>query len=397
MSLTLLRADGLIDGTGAPRIADAALLMDGDRIVAIGPRDRVPKPETARVVDLPGKTLLPGYVDTHQHVSNLGGKAGVRDPGAPRLPEREAALTLRGVRNLRIDLQHGITTGRVLGEPLMLDVVCKEAIDRGELAGPRLLIGGRALRPTFGHGFQGTIFDGVDAVRTAVRENLKAGAKQIKVFAGGGISDRESELNKAYYSLDELRAISDEAHRFGIPVTAHAKGGEAARLCVEAEFDSIEHGYTIDEPLLEYMISKNTWLSLTPLAVFHELGSAPAMRVDPISGPKYRYAREAHQRNLGRIVASGIRYTLGSDGRRGLYGHALEYLVEYGRSPLEAIRAGTLSGAELAGIADSVGSLEVGKIADVIAAPGDPSANIRAMQETELVAFGGRLAVEVLA
>jgi imidazolonepropionase-like amidohydrolase len=296
-----------------------------------------------------------------------------------------------------MDLKHGVTTGRCLGEPLLLDVVCKEAIDSGVLPGPRLLIGGRGLRPTFGHGFQGTIFDGVEAVRTAVRENLKVGAKQIKVFAGGGISDRESDLNRAYYSLDELRAIADEAHRFGTPVTAHAKGGEAARLCVDAGFDSIEHGYTIDEPLLDYMISKNTWLSLTPLAVFHELGSAPSMRVDPISGPKYRLARETHQRNLGRIISSGLRYTLGSDGRRGLYGYALQYLVEYGASPLEAIRIATLSGATLAGVADSVGSLEVGKIADVIAAPGDPSSNIQVMEDTELVAFGGRLAEEVLA
>lgn len=390
MTQTLIYADGLIDGTGAPRIQNAAILVDGERIAAVGTRDQVPAPEGARTIELSGTTLLPGYVDSHYHVSSGGGR--IRDAAPPT----EATLAFRTARNMRIDLKHGITTARCMGEPRLLDIASKNAIEDGLLVGPRLLIGAYGLRPTFGHGYQGTAVDGVELLRAAVRENLRLGATHIKVFSGGGISDSWTELERSYYREDELVAIADEAHRLGVPTTTHAKGGEAARLAVASGFDCVEHGYTVDNDLLDFMIKKNTWLSLTPLAVFHSEGCPPTLPSHPVSGPKYRYARESHERNLPCILSSGIRYALGSDGRRGLFGHMFEYLVNAGASPVRAIQAGTLDSATLSGVDDQVGTLTSGKYADIIAVQGDPSEDIGLMKNSRLVALGGKLAEEVL-
>ncbi|MDP9469982.1 MAG: amidohydrolase family protein, partial [Chloroflexota bacterium] len=225
-----IRAGWVWDGAGGDAIRDGVVIVDGERIAAVGPASAIDVPRDADVLDRTGEFLMPGLIDAHTHITiipGLGNQIG-------QLAQPIERQTMRGVGNLRRMLDSGVTTARVMGEERWLDVAFREEIERGTIAGPRLLISTRPITQSNGHGRALSAFDGVDEVRKGARENLHAGADFLKMFVTGGVSStRGGGITKASYSREEIRACVEEAERAGTYVAAHAIGGPGIRLGVE--------------------------------------------------------------------------------------------------------------------------------------------------------------------
>jgi imidazolonepropionase-like amidohydrolase len=261
----------MFDGTGAPVVRDAAVVVTGDRITAAGPAARVTVPVGARVVDLGDATLLPGFIDAHVHIAGRtlsdprGDLSGVRD--------LDAYLAIRGVENARRTLMAGFTTVRTAGSPAFADVALKQAIDEGVVPGPRIQPAAHSFGITGGHcddnGFRPDVrqndyrtgtADGPDEVRKAVRYQVKYGAEVIKVCATGGVLSEGDAVGVTQYGADEMRAVVDEARRHERRVMAHAHGAEGIRIAAEAGVASIEHGSFLDEAGAREMARRGTVL-----------------------------------------------------------------------------------------------------------------------------------------
>jgi imidazolonepropionase-like amidohydrolase len=285
----------------------------------------------------------------------------------------------------------GVTTARVMGEIAGIDVAFKNAIDGGEILGPRLRVATRALSASNGHGAALGTADGPDGLRLAVRENLRDGADHIKIFVTGGVSSTDADIDAYYYSGEEIRVVVQEAHRAGVTVAAHAHGGEGVDLCVEEGVDSIEHGGLLTLKNIEAMAARGTWLVLTNAIAFHpagiELGDAGNSSIID----RMRKVRASIEEAFDRIKTSGLRFALGTDSMHGLFGYEMEWLVEHGVEPERAIIAATRNGAEVLRAADEIGTLEAGKYADFTAVTGNPLEDIRAVHGVVAVAKEGRL------
>jgi imidazolonepropionase-like amidohydrolase len=380
-------ASRLFDGTGTAPLADAAVLVEGDRIAAVGPRARVAVPPGTEVVDLGDRFVMPGLVDAHSHASiipGLGDQMGqMRQPVEPQL--------VRAVGNLRRHLRAGTTTLRVMGEEHFLDVTLRQAIEASQLAGPRLLVACRGITATNGHGRALSAFDGEDQVRRGVRENLRAGADFIKVFATGGVSSTSrAGLDYAVYSRGEIRAAVEEAERVGTYVAAHAHAGKGLRLAVEEGVRTIEHGALVSDDDVELMIRREVWLVATLGILFHPTGIEQGDAQRPAIMAKLRQARELVTANFPRVLRSGVRLAVGTDSMHGLLPFELAKLVELGLSPRDALLAATSRGAAACRVDDQVGTLEPGKVADLVGVPGDPLADIAAMARVDFVMKAGR-------
>jgi len=248
----------LIDGRGGLPIRKAAILVEGDRIVRVGRKEDLGQVKGVKELDFGVATLLPGLIDCHSH---LGADLTQKD-WLSKLSSSDAELTLSAVFNMGADLKAGVTTLRCLGDRNFLDIACKRAIESGRIVGPRLVVAGRSIRSTHGHGFLASPFDGPGEVRRAVRENIKAGADVIKLLTTDTV--RASEEIRSNYSKEEIFVAVDEAHRAGIRSTAHCIGGIAVQWCLEAGMDSIEHGYFLNDREIDLMIRRDRWLILTP-------------------------------------------------------------------------------------------------------------------------------------
>jgi imidazolonepropionase-like amidohydrolase len=382
----LLQADRVIDGTGRSPIARGCVLVEDGRIRHVGARDDIGDIEGARILDLAGCSLLPGFVDAHSHLC--------MDPGLGDQPRQLAAaeseLSMRATGYVRKDLLSGVTTLRTMGERNFIDVVARRLIADGVISGPRLIISTRGLRPSNGHGASPVIVDGVEDVRKIVRENLKGGADLIKLFLTGGLSSAGADLDYCGYTFEEVKAAVEEAARAGKPVAVHAHGGPAVDLSVEAGVHSIEHGALISPPQIEKIAKAGTWVVLTMSLVLHEGG---LMRVDgqnPALRDRILKGRERLEVTARRLVSSGVRLAVGTDALHGFAGHEAAYLTRFGMTPMDAVRCLTRNGADVCGVLDKTGTLEAGKLADVVAVEGDPLADIEALQSVRLVMKEGR-------
>jgi imidazolonepropionase-like amidohydrolase len=400
----VLRAARLIDGTGAAPILDAVLVVRDDRIVAVGRRGAVEEPAGARVVDLGDATLLPGFIDAHVHIAGrtLGDPA--RNESATRdLPAMDAIL---GVENARRSLMAGFTTVRNAGSDDFADVALRDAINGGWIIGPRILASGHAIGSTGSHcdenGFRPGLLErdplhgvanGADEIRAAVRGQTKYGADVIKTCATGGVLSEGDAVGVQQYTEDELRALVDAARMTERRVMAHAHGAEGIRAAARAGVASIEHGSFLDAEGARIMAQHGTFLVPT-LSAGEAVEQAAERGV--LTGHRAEKARAAARamRNAVRIAtAAGVRIALGTDAGVGPHGsNAREFflMTEWGGlSPMQAIQAGTLNGARLLGVDASVGSLAAGKMADVVAVPGDPIRDIHALERPVFVMRGG--------
>ena len=385
---TLVYARGVVDGTGTGFRPKVALLVEGNRIAAVGPTEQL-RQRADELLDLGDTVLLPGFIDAHTHITVRPGEG---DQHA-QLARPLVWQALRGVENVAGMLRSGVTTARIMGERGGLDFEFKRAIAAGEVLGPRLLVSGQALSASHGHGAALGVADGVEEVRKVVRANIRSGADHIKIFATGGVSSRGSDIYAYHYSREEIRAAVAEAHRAGLPVAAHAHGGEGVDLCIEEGVDSIEHGGLLTEENIDRAVAAGTWLVLTNTIAFHPTGIEKGDAGNPDIIAKMKRVRETITKTFERIRTSGLRFALGTDSMHGLFAHEIEWLLERGVPAEQAILAATRHGAEVLGLSAEVGTLEPGKLADVVALAGNPLEELESLYRVVAVVKEGRLVV----
>jgi imidazolonepropionase-like amidohydrolase len=376
----LLKSGQLIDGTGRPPVREAHIVVNGDRIAAVGRADEMPVPPGADMIDLSRATVLPGLIDCHTHLM-----LGFGDDPDERYPQPELYQMLKCVPHMRTDLRCGITTIRNPSERSFRAAAVRHAIDQGLISGPRIVAGMRGIRATHGWGQNAYGFDGIDALRRAIRENVEAGADLIKIYATGE-NFRNTALT-SYFSREEIHVCVEEAHRAGLRVAAHAHGGQGLRDCVETGVDTIEHATRITEADIELFLKHDTTLVATFNPYLHESTLVPGRPPAFVAG--VTAAQENMRCVFPTALRSGMKFTVGSDSRHGNFVFELETLVAFGLSPLEAISACTRQAAEALGLLDATGTIAPGKWADIIAVPEDPTVEISRLRHVSFVMKGG--------
>jgi len=392
----LIKAGRLIDGRSDQARSNVGILIEGRRITAVGPVAQIQaQAGDARVIDLSGMTVLPGLIDTHTHLLLQG------DPTSASYDEQllEQSIAYRailGARNARLSLMHGFTALRdVETEGAMYaDVDIKRAVNRGEVPGPHIFASTRAMAPTgmypiisanweleLPHGVQPV--DGVDGARLAVREQVSHGADWIKYY-----SDRryhftaDSVLHSwVNFTAEEAKAIVDEAHRLGRRVAAHCIGSDGIAAALRAGVNSIEHGDGMTDSLMDVMIKQNVYW--VPTVTVSQYVAGPR---GGIWGPMAAYQRAA----FGRAVKKGVKIVMGTDVGGFPWteinqAKEFEYYVQYGMTPMQAIKSGTSLAAELLGQEDNIGSVAPGMVADLVAVAGDPLKDITELQRVAFV------------
>ena len=395
-------ATAIVGGTvvnldGEAPIENAVILVEGERIAAIGEAGEVEIPKDAALIDASGAWLIPGLMNMHVHL-------GLILPGkmkAELYNESEAALALRMAANARETLQAGVTTIRLPGDTAHADLALMRAINKGQADGPRIFSSGEALTITAGHGSKkdGKNYDGPDELVKAARTQISAGAKWIKILISGGIATQGGGLANALMTPEEIHAVIDAAHRFGVKVTAHSGSPVATNVAVDAGLDCVEHGYFLDRPTLKKMKEHGTWL--VPTIVVSQPATEPFFK--KIGSPPWYLERrnaagKAHWNALQTAIEEGVNIALGTDQlphepNDGTTATAREaqYYVEAGMTPLQALRSATIETARLLEAEDEIGSLEQGKYADIVAVDKDPAQDIKALRNILLVMKDGKV------
>ena len=400
-----VKAGQLFDGTGDSMLPDRVIVVEGDRIKALGSFSEIPIPAGAEVIDLSRATVLPGLIDAHTH---LGSRADRYDE-INKFKDTPNHGAFAAVLHARKTLEAGFTTVRDVGSRPFLAVDLRDAIDEGFLVGPRVVASGPGISITGGHGdlnkfapqvrvsmfpeeHDYKIADGIDQVRHVVRAQVKHGVDVIKVHASGGVLSRGDSPGAPQYSVEELRVLVQEAHAAGRKVAAHAHGAQGIKNAVIAGVDSIEHGSLIDDEGIKLMIERGTWLVADIYNDDYLLGKAVEFHLPEEMIAKEKAIGQLQRDNFARAVKAGVKVAFGTDA--GVYPHGdnarqFHYMVKYGLTPARAIRSATSDASELLGKAGSVGKVVPGLYADLIAVEADPLADIRSLERVEFVMKGG--------
>jgi len=393
---TVIRAGRMLDVRTGRMVQNPEIVIEGDRIVSVGAATAA----NAQAINLPNLTLLPGLIDAHTHLTGDPYHFGYQELGISAA--REA---LYGAKYARITLLAGFTTVRNVGANGYSDVALRDAINDGNIPGPRMLVSGPALGITGGHcdnnllpfeyhASSDGVADGIAAVQHRVREVIKYGADLIKICATGGVLSKGDDPKASQYSLEEMKAIVADAHRLGRKVAAHAHGGEGIRLASEAGVDSIEHGTYIDEAGIAtlkrngtYMVPTiylNDWLTEN----MDKIGMPEFYRKKEIDVAKVSFA------NMARAMQAGVKIAFGTDAAvypHGLNARQFATYVKMGFTPLQAIQSATLNAADLLGWSDRIGAIEPGKFADIIGVEGDPTQDVTTLERVQWVMKGGEV------
>lgn len=397
---TLIQCGALIDGvSGQPR-RDVDVLVDGGRIADVAPRGAITVLAGTPHVDLTSSTCLPGLIDLHTHLllDPLERGFDVSNPSS-------ATRALLGLRNARVMLRNGFTTLRSPGEfdRYYAFADLRDAIARGDFLGPRIVGAPHAISPTGGHGDINNlpadleiekpvmIADGPVELRRAIRQEFQHGADWIKLMATGGVMSHGDDPNATAYSDEEMQAAVDETHRHFKKITVHAIGSAGILQAVRAGVDSVEHGILIDDEGIAAMKERGTFLVPTLYVLNYVVETGPEIGYPQGSIDKGRALMAERDRRIRKAFASGVKVAFGSDT---IFPHeqaAREFalLVGLGLSEMEAIRAATVNAAEMLGLQSEIGSIEAGKVADLIAVDGDPLADIRELEDVDFVMKGG--------
>jgi imidazolonepropionase-like amidohydrolase len=401
--VTVLKAARLFDGRGDSTVSNPVVVIEGTKIKAVGAG--LPVPAGATVIDLGNATLLPGFIDAHVHLSEESGENWYKDT-VDSMRQTVAEQAVRATEYARKTLMAGFTTVRNVGASDYIDVGLRNAIGAGVIPGPRMLVAAYALGARGGHcdntGFPHNFFghetgiaegiaSGPDQFRDAVRIQLKYGADVIKVCATGGVLSLADAVDTPQLTQAEMDALVDEAHRLGKRTAAHAHGAEGAKVAIRAGIDSIEHGSFLDDEAIKMMKERGTYYVPTAMAVEYT-GRRPR-NYPPEIKVKADAAAQAHANALKNAIRSGVKIAFGTDSAVSPHGqNAEEYalLVGHGMTPAAALRTGPTSAA-LLGLEKTVGTIEVGKEADIVAVPGDPLADIHATEKVRFVMKGGKV------
>ena len=401
--VTVLRAARLYDGKSEAVVTPGVVVVSDGRIVAAGSSAQVPA--GARVLDLGDATLLPGLMDAHTHLSfesSLDWKQDQLDSLKKPIPEQAIIAT----EYARRTLMAGFTSIRVVGSSNFDDMALRQAITDGRVPGPRMENAGHAIGITGGHcdengyrpgllhyGPEDGVADGVDQVRAAVRYQVKSGADVVKTCATGGVLSEGDAVGATQYTYEEMKALVDEATKLGRKVAAHAHGTDGIKIAVRAGVSSIEHGSFLDEEGAKMMAQRGTFLVPTMMAGeaverFAKNGVLKGLRAE-----KALAAAAAMRHSTKIALANHVPIALGTDAGvipHGTNAHEFALMVEWGGlTPMASLNAGTLNAAKLLGWDARVGSLATGKLADIVAVPGDPLADIHATERVTFVMKGG--------
>ena len=409
-STIVLKGARLFDGKSKALIQNGVVIVQGDKIVDVG--SNVVIPSDAKVIDLGDVTLSPGFMDAHTHLTfDYAGNFNER-----RLKELQtnvSEMAIMATTYARATVEAGFTTvrdvgSRFVGSHEFVDVALRNAINKGIVVGPRMLVATKGIGATGGHfdpvsGYRDFLFgrepdytegivDGPDQVRKAVRFEVKNGADVIKSAVSGGVFSLADEVDTPQLTPAEMAALVDESHRLRKKVAVHCHGDQAAREAIEAGVDSIEHGSFMKPETLTLMKNKGTFLTPTLMAAEYIMG-----KIDQYPAPlqaKAKAAYNARSEMFRNAVKMGVKISFGTDAAVFPHGqNAKEFalMTGLGMAPIEALRSATANAAELFGIAQKTGTLEKGKLADIIAMPGDPTADITATERVSFVMKEGKI------
>ncbi len=395
-----IKAAHLIDPASGRRLDRVVVVVRGDSVIVVDTTGRVPN--DAEVVDLGSSTLLPGLIDVHTHLSSESGN--YYDDLFRRSPIDDA---VRAHVYARRTLEAGFTTVRDVGAGSYIDVALRNAINRGDIPGPRMLVATLALSATGGHGdlngfspslrMEGEtgVADGVDALRKRVRENVKRGADLIKILAGAGVLSEEESVGAPQYSQAEMNAVVDEAAMWGRKVAAHAHGAEAIKRAARAGVASVEHGGLVDEEGIRIMLEKGTFIVPDILTDVYLLEHAHEQSWPDKIIEKERLLRGAQDANWSRAYRAGVRFAFGTDA--GVYPHGMNakqfalLVTHLSLTPMQAIQMATTNAAELLGWRGKIGIVAPGSHADLIAVRGDPLADVSELERVTFVMKNGSI------
>jgi imidazolonepropionase-like amidohydrolase len=400
----VLHAARVIDGSGSAPITNGVVVVTDDKIVAVGRQGSVTIPAGARTIELGNATLLPGFIDAHTHI--IGRE--LMDPAGQEAATRDhdALGAIIGVANANKTLMAGFTTIRNVGAPEFQDMALRSAVNAGFVPGPRMQNAGHALGITGGHcdenGYKPGLFDGdyktgiadgPDQIRAATRYQAKYGADVIKICATGGVLSEGDAVGVQQYTFEEMKAVVDEASKLERKVAAHAHGTEGIKTAVRAGVASIEHGSFLDEEGAKLMAQKGTFLVPTLSAGEAATRAADLGILKGLRAQKARAAFAAMKNSVKIAVKDGVQIALGTDagvGSHGANGREFGLMVEMGgMTPMQALVAGTSNGAKLLGWESRIGTLSAGTLADIVAVPGDPLADIHVTERPVFVMKNG--------
>ena len=386
----------LIDGTGAAPVSGRAVVVRDGRIQAVVAEREAPAGPTRR---LEGLTLLPGLINCHVHLC-FGGEA---DPGAAMVKETFATTVIKAPVRARQTVEAGVTTVRDLGGRDYAELSVRDAVRSGLIPGPRVLCAGKGICITGGHGWQliGREADGPDEVRKAVREQLRAGADVIKIFATGGVMTPGVDPNSAQLTLDEVAAAIEEARKAGRRTAAHAQGSDGIANCLEGGITTIEHGIFLTEALCRRMARDGVALVPTLIAPHAIVEGGVAAGIPEFAVRKSLAVRERHSESFRLALRLGVPIAAGTDAGTPLNPHGslvpeLELMVKGGLAPLAAIESATATAARVLGLEHETGRIAPGLVADLLAVEGNPGERIQALDDVRLVLAAGRVAVDRL-
>jgi len=398
--IVAVKAGRLVDVESGKVLVKQVLLVQGDRIQASGNEGSITIPAGARIIDLSNSTVLPGLIDAHTHLTG-----DPRQHGYASLAISDVRAALYGVRAARLTLMAGFTTVRNVGASGFGDVALRDGINDGDFIGPRMQVSAYPLGITGGHcdnnllppeykDVSPGVADGPWAARHKVREMVKYGADVIKICASGGVLSKGDAAGAQQYTLEEMQAIADEAHKLGRKVAAHAHGTSSIRDAIKAGIDSIEHASLIDEEGIALAKAHGTFLVMDIYNDDYILAEGEKVGFLPESLEKERQIGQLQRDNFAKAFKGGATMAFGTDA--GVYPHGdnakqFFYMVKYGMTPMQAIQAATINAAKLMGWQDRVGSLRPGHYADLIAVAKDPLADVTALTKVDFVMKGGEV------
>ncbi|HXG93163.1 MAG TPA: amidohydrolase family protein [Blastocatellia bacterium] len=400
----LIKAGRLIDVRAGRVLNDQAILIEGDRIKEVGPSASVAShaQAAARTIDLSASTVLPGLIDCHTHLTSDPSHSGYSSLGIST--PREA---LYGAKNAKLTLEAGFTTVRNVGAGGYSDIAVRDAINAGDIPGPRISASGPAIGVTGGHADNSLlapefhyksdgVADGVPALIEKTREIVKYGADCIKIVATGGVLSKGDSPEATQFSDDEIKAVVTEAHRLGRKVAAHAHGAAGIKQAVLAGVDSIEHGSFINDEDIQLMKEHGTYLVPTLYLADWFMENAQRVGVPDFMIEKAKVVMPAARQNIARAFKAGVKVAFGTDAAvypHGLNAREFAVMVKLGLTPMQAIQSATVNAADLLGWSDRIGTIEAGKFADIIAVAGDPAADVTELERVVFVMKGGKVVV----
>jgi imidazolonepropionase-like amidohydrolase len=402
-SVVVLKAARLFDGKSDELVKNGIVIVEGGTIAAAGSDLAIP--QGAKVLDLGDATLSPGFIDAHTHLSGEMSDDWNRD-FVERIRRQVAEQAYYAAAHAKMTVEAGFTTVRDVGSGDLIDVSLRNAIAKGLVPGPRMLVAVHGIGARGGHadrngtrrgllpeeGVAEGIADGPERLREAVRYQVKFGADVIKFCASGGVLSLADEVDTPQLTLEEMKALIDEAHRLRKKVAAHCHGEHAARDAIEAGVDSIEHGSFLSADTLSLMRQKGVYLVPTLLA--GEWTGGKSQKFPPEIAAKAKAALAARSAMFRNALRSGVKIAFGTDSGvspHGLNAKEFALMTGLGMKPIDALKSATSVDAELLGIAQKVGTLEKGKLADIIAIPGDPTEDITATEQVVFVMKEGRV------